>query len=118
MLFRSLTSFLSASSQAEVEIVGLLENGQHVNGRIDRLAITDSEIFLLDYKTDRSVPTFTSPDHSYAQQIAIYADLLQKTHPDRQIKAALLWTQTSKLEWLSKDLLTQAREQALNRVDR
>ena len=113
-----LTSFLSASSQAEVEIVGLLENGQHVNGRIDRLAITDSEIFLLDYKTDRSVPTFTSPDHSYAQQIAIYADLLQKTHPDRQIKAALLWTQTSKLEWLSKDLLTQAREQALNRVDR
>jgi ATP-dependent helicase/nuclease subunit A len=108
-----LEPFLGTGSQAEVEIVGSLDNGQQVNGRIDRLAISDSEIFLLDYKTDRSVPDFTNADHSYAQQIAIYADLLQKTHPDHQIKAALLWTQTSKLEWLSKELLTQARDQAL-----
>ena len=108
-----LQPFLIAGSQAEVEIVGLLENGQHVNGRIDRLVITDTEIFLLDYKTDRSVPAFTSPEHAYAQQIAIYADLLEKNHPNHQIKAALLWTQTSKLEWLSKELLTQARDQAL-----
>jgi ATP-dependent helicase/nuclease subunit A len=108
-----LQTFLGTGSQAEVEIVGLLENGQHMNGRVDRLAVTDTEIFLLDYKTDRSVPAVTKPDHAYAQQIAIYADLLQKTHPDHQIKAALLWTQTSKLEWLSKELLTQARDQAL-----
>jgi ATP-dependent helicase/nuclease subunit A len=108
-----LQSFLATGSQAEVEIVGLFENGQHVNGRIDRLAVTDTEIFLLDYKTDSSVPAFISPDHVYAQQIAIYADLLQKAHPDHQINAALLWTQSSKLEWLSKELLTQARDQAL-----
>ena len=113
-----LEPFLGTNSQAEVEIVGLLENGQHINGRIDRLAITGSEIFLLDYKTDRSVPKFTNQDHSYAQQIAMYADLLQKTYPDHQIRAALLWTQTSNLEWLSTELLTQARGQALNRVDR
>jgi ATP-dependent helicase/nuclease subunit A len=113
-----LLPFLGTGSQAEVEIVGLLDNGQHLNGRIDRLAITDTDIFLLDYKTDRSVPFFTNPDHSYAQQIAIYADLLQKTHPDRQLNAALLWTQTSKLEWLSADLLTKARERALTKVDR
>jgi ATP-dependent helicase/nuclease subunit A len=108
-----LQPFLGAGSQAEVEIVGLLENGQHMNGRIDRLAVTEAEIFLLDYKADRSVPAVTNPDHAYAQQIAIYADLLQKTYPGHQIKAALLWTQTSKLEWLSKELLTQARDQAL-----
>ncbi len=112
-----LQPFFSANSQAEVEIVGSLENGDPVYGRIDRLAVTDTEIFLLDYKTDRSVPEFTSPDHAYAQQIATYARLLQDTHPNHQINAALLWTQTSKLEWLSPEILTQAREQALNVVD-
>ncbi len=113
-----LEPFLAVGSQAEVEIWGTLENGQYVHARVDRLAITDTEILLLDYKTDRFVPAVISPDHSYAQQIAIYADLLQKTHPSHQIKAALLWTQTSKLEWLSADLLSKAYEQALIIVDR
>jgi hypothetical protein len=45
-------------------------------------------------------------------QMALYTELLKTAYPDLDVRAALLWTHSAKLEWLSQRLLTQARDQA------
>lgn len=105
-----LAPFLGANSAAEVEISGQLENGQFIIGRIDRMVKNQTEILLLDYKSDRFVPESSGIDHSYVRQLSIYAGLLGAAYPDHIIKAALLWTQGPKLEWISSDILARARE--------
>lgn len=105
--------FFGPDSEAEVEISGILTNGRNLIGRIDRIVRGSTEISLLDYKSDRSVPGSIGPEHPYVQQIALYADLIKLAFPDHNVKAALLWTQTSKLDWISIELLEQARDLAL-----
>lgn len=79
-------------SLAEVPITGEV-NGKIVNGQIDRLIVTDHEILIVDYKTNRPSPqsTDTIPT-SYKAQLKAYSDTLRLIYPDRPVKAALLWT--------------------------
>ena len=47
------------ASRAEVAFLAALPElgpGAQVNGRVDRLAVTDSEVLILDYKTNRPPP--------------------------------------------------------------
>ncbi len=99
--------FFSETAQSEVTIGG--KNG--FSGRIDRLAMTDDSIFLLDYKTNRQPPNVVGPEHRYAQQMAGYAQNLQSAFPGRDVKAALLWTQTGQITWISEAVLSQALDQ-------
>ena len=108
-----LAQFFGPDSEAEVEISGQLENGRFFMGRIDRMVKSQNEILILDYKSDRFVPESSGFDHPYVHQIALYSGLLQTAFPGHTVKAALLWTQGPKLEWIYPDLLTQARKQAL-----
>jgi ATP-dependent helicase/nuclease subunit A len=79
-------------SVAEAAISGMI--GDHaVSGRIDRLAVTDSSVLVVDYKTNRPPPAH--PDAvapGYLRQLAIYRALLEKIYPDKTISCALLWT--------------------------
>ena len=102
-----LEPYFGETSQAEVDIVGMLENVQ-VNGRVDRLAITSEGIWVLDYKTDRSVGESLVPTHPYASQMATYAGLLAQAYPGKPVTAALFWTTPKRLEILSETLLTAA----------
>ena len=43
-------------SLAEVPVTGLLDDDRVVSGQIDRLLITDNEILIVDYKTNRPPP--------------------------------------------------------------
>jgi ATP-dependent helicase/nuclease subunit A len=112
-----LSPFFASHSEAEVEISGTLEDGQFVIGRVDRLVVNADEVLLLDYKSDRFVPESIMLDHPYAIQMALYAGLLSDIYPNHKIKAALLWTQTAKLEWISEGFMAQARERVLNAVE-
>jgi len=103
-----LQPFLGPGSAAEVEISGTLLDGEEVSGRLDRLAVTPEHIWLLDYKTDRSVPESLLPIHAYAQQLARYAALLHEAYPGRPITAAIFWTTPGRLEFLPENLLTAA----------
>jgi ATP-dependent helicase/nuclease subunit A len=105
-------AFFGPESRAEAELRGCLEDGRLVSGRVDRIAILPNEILLLDYKSDRFVPETVGADHPYALQMALYTELLKTAYPDLDVRAALLWTHSAKLEWLSQRLLTQARDQA------
>jgi ATP-dependent helicase/nuclease subunit A len=112
----ALSPFFEPHSESEVEISGTLENGIPIIGRVDRLVVNADEILLLDYKSDRFVPESIAADHPYVIQLALYAGMLSNIYPKHRVKAALLWTQTAKLEWISEGLMALASQQVLSRV--
>ncbi|RXF72711.1 double-strand break repair helicase AddA [Hansschlegelia zhihuaiae] len=88
-------------ARGEVPVVGRLADGRPVSGRIDRLAVTNEAVLVVDYKTDRTPPSPGAPaPAAYVAQLAAYAELLQEIWPDRPVRAAILWTATPRLERL------------------
>jgi ATP-dependent helicase/nuclease subunit A len=88
-------------ARGELPIVGRLKDGRPVSGRIDRLAVTDEAVLVVDYKTDRTPPSpGAPPPAAYVAQLAAYAELLQEIWPDRPVRAAILWTAAPRLERL------------------
>ncbi|WP_181703744.1 double-strand break repair helicase AddA [Chthonobacter albigriseus] len=87
-------------SRAEVGLVGEIETpgGRtlQVSGQVDRLVVRDGEVMILDYKTNRAVPSEIPDD--YALQLALYRRLLQDLYPSRTIRAAILWTEAVRLD--------------------
>jgi ATP-dependent helicase/nuclease subunit A len=103
-----LAPFFTPDGQSEAAIEGWIEGLGIVSGRIDRIAVTPEAIHVLDYKTNRHPPSKLTEDHDYARQMARYAALLSQVYPGRMVKAALLWTQEGRVEWLSQELLSRA----------
>ncbi|MGN6469543.1 MAG: double-strand break repair helicase AddA [Rhizobiaceae bacterium] len=88
-------------SRAEVSVMGTLDirgRPRVISGKIDRLAVSESEVLLVDYKTDRRPPLQASdvPD-AYVLQLALYRALLQPLYPGRPVRAALLFTEAPRL---------------------
>ena len=97
-------------SRAEVSIVGRLDRpgGRPalVSGQIDRLVVTESEVLIVDFKTNHAPPS--RPDEAprgYVRQLALYRAVLAKLYPQHAIRAALLWTETSELMEISAPAL-------------
>nr|WP_261405670.1 PD-(D/E)XK nuclease family protein [Chenggangzhangella methanolivorans] len=85
--------------RGEVPIIGRLADGRPVSGRVDRLAVTDSEVLVVDYKTDRKPPEDGAPaPEAYAAQLKAYAELLAAIWPNRPVRAAILWTVVPRLD--------------------
>jgi len=81
------------NSRAEVPIVGIVSPSRRVSGQVDRLAVTDQEVLIADYKSDRIVAT-TVEDISatYVRQLALYRAVLLKLYPNHTARAALIFT--------------------------
>ena len=90
-------SIFSAGSRAEVALTGNIEIGgniESISGQVDRLIVDDSNVFVVDYKTMRPVPpTPEAAPAAYLRQLAVYRLLLREIWPERQFRAALLWTE-------------------------
>lgn len=103
-------------SRAEVSISGHppgLPTGSIINGQIDRLVITDEEILIVDFKTNRPPPdNVEDVSPLYYGQMAVYQSLLQALYPDKAVRCALLWTDIPALMELPQNRLDQALEQA------
>ncbi|WP_442893462.1 double-strand break repair helicase AddA [Bradyrhizobium sp.] len=96
----------AAGSRAEVSVVGRLDRpgGRPalVSGQIDRLVVTESEVLIVDFKTNHAPPSEPSEaPRGYVRQLALYRAVLAKLYPQRTIRAALLWTETSELMEIS-----------------
>ena len=102
----------SAHGQPEVTIMGTLTLGHQdfaVSGRIDRLAVTDERVVLLDYKTNRVPPRHRAgilPAHR--AQLAIYREILKPLYPGKQFDCVLVYTETATLFVLDEDELATA----------
>ena len=87
-------SFLFApNTLAEVPILGK-QNGHMISGQIDRLVVMPTEVYIIDFKTNRTVPTSVGGvSDSYRTQLRVYKDLLKPIFPDKVIRTYLLWTE-------------------------
>ncbi len=95
-------------SRAEVPLTGLV-GATRISGQIDRLAVTEREVLLVDYKTNRPSPRSADQvPRAYLQQLAAYAALLRGIYPRHRLHCFLLWTETARLMHISDDRLAQA----------
>ena len=84
-------------SLAEVPVSGLV-NDRVINGQIDRVSVSDTEVRLIDYKTGRSIPDSAEKTPvAYIRQMAAYKAVMKKIYPDKKIRCFLLWTEAPKL---------------------
>ncbi len=86
-------AIFGAGSMAETPITGLIHGNQLVSGQIDRLLITETEILIIDYKTNRPPPTDAKDIPAiYKRQMQSYRDIIKEIYPNHIIKTALIWT--------------------------
>jgi ATP-dependent helicase/nuclease subunit A len=84
-------------SRAEVALAGVV-GGQVIFGQVDRLAVTEDAVYLIDYKTNRTPPaTAAQVPPGYLRQMAAYQALLEAIYPGRPVRCALLWTEGPRL---------------------
>jgi ATP-dependent helicase/nuclease subunit A len=92
-------------SRAEQAITGSL-GGIPVNGQIDRLAVLDDAIHLVDFKTSRLPPDrVEATPVAYLRQLSAYVALLEQRFPARPVHASLVWTDTLSVVRMPPDLL-------------
>ncbi|MAK61177.1 MAG: double-strand break repair helicase AddA [Ponticaulis sp.] len=102
--------------RAEAPIVGSgpnLPQGVTINGRIDRMRVTDTHVWVIDYKTDRPPPK--TPDQvaqPYLAQMGSYYDVLSVTYPNKIVKCALLWTDGPHFMVLDESVMLAALKKA------
>ncbi len=94
----------SVTSRAEVPIAATLPRPSgkgpalKLSGQIDRLAVTEREVFVVDYKTNRPPPlNAENVAPAYLYQLAAYVLALGEIYPGKRVKAALLWTDGPRL---------------------
>jgi len=96
-------------SRAETGLVAELPElgpDARINGRIDRLAVTDDEVLIVDFKTNRPPPkTEDELPQIYRTQMTLYRTGASKIFPGRRIACALVWTEGPSLMALSDALL-------------
>ena len=85
------------NSFAEVPITGLVGD-QLVSAQIDRLVLTDDEIWIVDYKTNRPPPLSADKiPPIYVKQMSSYRDIVSKAYNHDNIHCYLLWTDGPRL---------------------
>jgi len=82
--------------RAEAPVIGTapsLPDGLIINGRVDRLVVSATEVLIVDFKTDRPPPKRAEDvGLSYLAQMGAYAAVLAQAYPNHKIRAALVWT--------------------------
>ncbi|MEX6506345.1 double-strand break repair helicase AddA [Jiella sp. M17.18] len=99
-------------SRAEVSVAGDVRFGGQtfrVSGTVDRLAVTETQVLIVDYKTNRPPPrSLEDVPQAYVTQLALYRALLQPLYPDKAVGAALLFTEAPRLIALPAERLDAA----------
>ncbi len=107
-------TFFEGEAQAEVSLAGRLDiksGSMLVTGQIDRLIVSEDSVTILDYKTNRQVPSsLDETPAEYITQLALYRDLVTRIYQNKKIVSALLWTQTPQLDIIPDEMLNKALE--------
>ncbi|WP_209505246.1 MULTISPECIES: double-strand break repair helicase AddA [unclassified Ruegeria] len=104
----SLRHIFTPDTLAEIPVTADL-NGQRMYGIVDRLIVTDSEVHVIDFKSNATVPNRVEDcPEGLLRQMGAYAQALSQIYPNHKIRTAILWTRTANLMWLPHDLVTDA----------
>ncbi|MBI3441341.1 MAG: double-strand break repair helicase AddA [Proteobacteria bacterium] len=99
------SAIFGQGSRAEVPVVGLTAD-KILSGQMDRVLVTDKEILVVDYKTNRPPPHLVEDVPAiYLKQMAAYRSVIQNIYPHHQVRCALLWTDGPLLMPLSDNIL-------------
>jgi len=105
----ALAPFFAAGSLAEVALAGRIMRRdvvRNVSGQIDRLAVGERMVWILDYKTHARPPrTQAEVPRAILSQMAAYKALVEQIYTERGVHCALLWTAEARLMPLDASLL-------------
>jgi ATP-dependent helicase/nuclease subunit A len=105
-------ALFAAGSRAEVPLIGTVITPRGtftVSGQVDRLAVSATEVLIVDYKTNRPPPAEAAGVAlAYRRQLALYRALLQQIYPGRTVRAFLLWTAAPRLMEISAETLDKS----------
>ena len=105
-------ALFAEDSRAEVPLIGTVKTPRGtftVSGQVDRLAVSDGEVLIVDYKTNRPPPEHASGVAlAYRRQLALYRSLLQAIYPGRPVRAFLLWTAAPRLMEIDGETLDKS----------
>ncbi|WP_117194632.1 double-strand break repair helicase AddA [Rhizobium terrae] len=108
----ALRPVFSERGQAEVSIMGTLTlegRDYAISGRIDRLVVTETQVIVVDYKTNRTPPkTPEDVPLAHRAQLAIYREILGPLYPGRSVDCLLVYTESGGVISLSPELLSRS----------
>ena len=102
--------------RAEAPIVGgnehELPKGMRINGRVDRLVVTQDYVLIIDFKTDRPAPARVEDvGQVYTTQMAAYRAVLMAAYPERPVRCAIVWTDGPRMMELISTHMDQALQE-------
>jgi ATP-dependent helicase/nuclease subunit A len=104
----SFAAVFGPDSLAEVPIAGIV-SGRAIAGQVDRLIVTENDVLVVDYKTNRPPPKDVSGVAAvYLRQMGLYRRALEGIYVGKNVRAALLWTDSCELMELPKSLMDEA----------
>jgi ATP-dependent helicase/nuclease subunit A len=105
---KEFAAVFAPGGRAEAPVIGRIGDNT-LSGRVDRLVVTDAEILIVDYKTDRpSPPTLEGVGEAYIAQLAAYRAVLTQRWPNRPIRCLLVWTDGPRLMEIPPSALDRA----------
>ncbi len=115
---KDFANLFAANSSAECSFIASIDTkkssdpGLRISGQIDRLVVTEQEVLIVDYKTNRHVPKNAQEiPTAYIAQLAAYRLSVRPLFGEKTIRCALLWTKQPSLMWLPDALLDQYEAQ-------
>ncbi|MEZ6000827.1 double-strand break repair helicase AddA [Hyphomonas sp.] len=117
----AMAGVFAPGGRAEAAIIGTskkyLPEGVVINGRVDRLVVSDKEVLIVDFKTDQPAPdTPEGVGDSYMLQMAVYWAVLKEAYEKLHVRAALCWTDGPKLMPLPEEMLLASLNRAGSEV--
>ena len=84
-------------SLGEAPLAATLPDGRVIAGTMDRLLVEENRISVIDFKTGKVPATAEQIPAGHRAQMSAYAQALRVIFPDRDIRAALLYTSGPKV---------------------
>ena len=86
-------------------------------GRIDRLAVTPTQVLIADFKTGAAPADGVTAPPDYVRQLALYSDVLARIYPDKAMRALLVWTAGPAIHRIEESRLKSVAAETLRVVN-
>ena len=85
------------NTYGEIPLLGNI-HGSMLSARLDRLVVGKDSVWIVDYKSDKTVPLSPSlVPKPYLKQLLLYYKLLKPLYLHRSIKLGILWIETESI---------------------
>jgi ATP-dependent helicase/nuclease subunit A len=109
----ALAPLFSPEALAEVALTAEVPGLGRLHGSVDRLIVTPEAVTVVDFKTNRLVPaTPAAVPEGLLRQLGAYLAMAEAIYPDREARAAILWTREARLMELPRALVMAALQHA------